>query len=98
MKEFDYITPIKDALDVEMHNICALFCTIGTPIESPRWFNFREKKEDRIMIGSTQRDALYFWVDAPYDVNIIEVTEFWKQFKAYRTNFLETNYKTIQTN
>lgn len=98
MKDFDYITPIKDKLDEEMHNICILFCTIGTPSESPRWFNFGGKAMDsnKIKIASTQRN-IYFWIEVPYDIDYIDVEDFWLQFKQYRTNFLQTHYKTIST-
>ena len=95
----DYITSIKDLLDKEMHRICVLFCTIGTPIESPRWFNFRDmnREENTIKIGSTQRNALWFEIEPDYSVDLVEVRDFWNQFKTYRTEFLETNYKTIST-
>ena len=95
----DYITPIKELLDKQMHNICVLFCTIGTPLESPRWFNYREidTEEKTLTIGSTQRQALYFKIKADYCVHLIEVSEFWNQFKQYRTEFLQTNYPTIKT-
>ena len=95
----DYITSIKELLNEQMHNTCILFCTIGTPLESPRWFNYREidREENTITIGSTQRQALYFTIKADYSVNLIEVSEFWNQFKQYRTEFLQTNYPTIKT-
>ena len=95
----NYITPIKELLDKQMHNICVLFCTIGTPIESPRWFNYRkiDRELNTLTIGSTQRQALYFTIKADYFVEYVEVNEFWNQFKEYRTEFLQTNYPTIKT-
>ena len=95
----NYISPIKELLDEQMHNICALFCTIGTPVESPRWFNYRKvnKEKNTITISSTQRQSLYFKIKADYSVEYLEVNEFWNQFKKYRTEFLQTNYPTIKT-
>ena len=94
----DYITPIKQQLEIEMHNICALFITIGTASESPRYFNFGgiNRENNTIKICSTQKN-LFFIINSPYPVNYIEVEEFWKQFKAFRTEFLEANYPTIKT-
>lgn len=95
MNKEDYISPIKEILDDKMHMMCAAFVLIGTSEESPRWFNFKEFDEDTkvLTIGSTQRNQLYFNIQTDY--NIIDVTVFWKQFKAYRTEFLENNYPTI---
>lgn len=93
----DYIAPIKKQLDKEMHKVCTLFCLIGTPAETPRYFNFGKFEEDSkiLTIVSTQRSSLGFWVKTPF--NFIEVDKFWQQFKEYRTEFLKENYPTIKT-
>lgn len=91
----DYITPIKKELDKNMHSTCVLFMTIGTPSETPRYFNFKEFDMGTkiLQIGSTQRDVLYFSVQT--DFIFVDCEEFWGQFKEYRTDFLKTNYPTI---
>ncbi len=93
----DYITPIKDALDQEMFDVCNLFIAIGTPSETPRYFNFRDFDEQTkvLRIGSTQRDALWFEVQTEF--NHVECHEFWDQFRRYRTEFLTKYYPTIKT-
>jgi len=97
----DLITPIKDQLDEQMMHHCALFVTIGNGgTESPRWYNYREFDPDSNMltIGSTQKSSLFFTVDCKkLDVGFVSCDEFWSQFKEYRTEFLRTNFKTIET-
>lgn len=92
----DYITPIKKELDKEMHNACALFCTVGTPFETPRYYNFGKfDREAKVLtIASTQNSELGFWLVTPF--RFVDVDEFWQQFKDYRTNFLKENYPTIE--
>jgi|14BtaG_2_1085337.scaffolds.fasta_scaffold00362_26 hypothetical protein len=105
----DYITPIKDQLDENMHLHCSVFITIGSQIETPRYYNYGGYDEEtkKIKIRSTQTDRLFFWVDISdqseeyindfmYTIDI--VSEFWAQFKEYRTNFLKENYPTIDRN
>lgn len=91
----DYITPIKEDLDNAMHFVCSLFVTIGTPAETPRYFNFKKFDEDtkKLTIGSTQREKLFFKVQT--DFNYVHVDDFWPQFRVYRTAFLKENYPTI---
>jgi len=94
----DYITPIKDNLDFEMHQHCAMFMLIGTPRESPRWLNFGhfDLESKILLIQSTQTDRILFEVET--DFVFIPCDEFWPQFKKYRTEFLEKYYPTIKTN
>ena len=95
----DYITPIKDQLDQQMMKHCAFFVTIGSGrCESPRWYNFRDYDEDteQLTIGSTQRMSLFFTIDCKgTGIDFIHCDDFWPQFKEYRTEFLRTNFKTI---
>ena len=52
----DYITPIKEQIDENLHEHCLIFQTIGTPNETPRYyniFNFCEKTKI-LTIASTQ--------------------------------------------
>jgi hypothetical protein len=96
---YDYIMPIKDQLDRHMTTHCAMFVTIGNKsAESPRWYNFRDYDviTKQLTIGSTQRSGLFFDVDCKHlKIKRIDVSEFWPQFKEYRTEFLKTNFKTI---
>jgi hypothetical protein len=36
----DYITPIKDQLDKNMHTHCFWFTKIGSQSETPRYYNY----------------------------------------------------------
>jgi hypothetical protein len=91
----NYIAPIKDLLDENMHNSCALFCTIGTPRETPRFFNFGsfDQETKKLTIESTQKSNFGFWVQTDFDY--VNSNDFWDQFRKYRTNFLMENYPTI---
>ena len=93
----DYITPIKSELDEQMNNVCCLFMLIGTPLETPRYYNLSDFDADTkvLTIGSTQSTSLFFQIHTPFKFNHINTQEFWNQFKEYRTNFLLTNYPTI---
>ncbi len=94
----DYITPIKIQLDKAMNIHCALFCTIGSDGESPRYYNFRnyDLKSEILTIGSTQARRLFFEIDCKgLNFGYLESSDFWQQFKEYRTNFLKQNYSTI---
>lgn len=99
MKKYDYITPIKEQLDRHMTTHCAMFVTVGNGgSESPRWYNYKEFDIDtrQLTIGSTQRRSLFFTIDCTgLNIKRIDVAEFWPQFKEYRTEFLKTNFKTI---
>lgn len=91
----DYIAPIKDKLDEQMHKQCEAFIAIGIPRYTPRYMNFEEFDYDTrvLTIQSTQTSLVYFNIQTDFD--IIEVDKFWAQFKQYRTEFLLTNYPTI---
>jgi hypothetical protein len=94
----DYITPIKDHLDEKMNEACLLYMTIGTPRETPRYYNFRDFDIDTrtLTIGSTQKQSLFFTIDmSKTNINFIVFNDFWQQFKEYRTHFLQTNFETI---
>ena len=111
--EFDYITPIKKQLDEKLSEVCFIFMTIGTSIETPRYYNLnwmKTFKEDKkinpfatknchfIYIGSTQINDLFFKVKCKEDYKEkvkLNASEFWKQFREYRTNFLLKNCPTI---
>jgi len=89
----DYITPIKKELSEKLHEVCNIYMLIGTPHETPRYYNFSNLENNILTIGSTQKRGLNFKVKTNFD--FIEVSEFWLQFKEFRTEFLITNYPTI---
>lgn len=93
----EYIAPIREQLDSNMHDHCVMFMLIGTPAESPRWMNFGGFDNDTrvLTIQSTQRSGIFFNIETDFD--FVEVHEFWEQFKKYRTEFLLTNYPTISS-
>ena len=99
----DYITPIKNQLNEKMHEVCNIFMLIGTPRETPRYYNFGGFDDDTntLKIKSTQNDNLFFTIDCK-NLNYESLTfltsnqnDFWQQFKDYRTQFLLKNYPTI---
>lgn len=91
----NYITPIRKQLDEQMHLQCGAFMLLGTPRETPRYLNFGEFDDDTrvLTIQSTQTSKIFFEVETDFD--FIEVDVLWNQFKEYRTEFLVTNYPTI---
>jgi hypothetical protein len=93
----EYIAPIREQLDSNMHDHCVMFMLVGTPAESPRWMNFGGFDNDTrvLTIQSTQRSGIFFNIETDFD--FVEVHEFWEQFKKYRTEFLLTNYPTISS-
>jgi hypothetical protein len=95
----NYIEPIKAELDEKMNLHCSVFITIGSPKETPRYYNFGgfNDEENTIIIASSQNSKLFFEVSNPFEWCDFDVTDFWQQFKEYRTNFLKTNYPTIET-
>jgi hypothetical protein len=104
----DYITPIKDQLDKNMHTHCFWFTKIGSQSETPRFYNYGDYDAEtkQIKIRSTQTDNLFFLVDIgnqskeyidDFMYGMDTVDDFWIQFKEYRTNFLKENYPTIKT-
>ena len=84
----EYIAPIREQLDSNMHDHCVMFMLVGTPAESPRWMNFGGFDNDTrvLTIQSTQRSGIFFNIETDFD--FVEVHEFWEQFKKYRTEFL----------
>tara|TARA_R100000789_G_C2988713_1_gene145503 strand:+ start:488 stop:826 length:339 start_codon:yes stop_codon:yes gene_type:complete len=96
----NYIEPIKTQLDKKMHMICRTFMLIGTPRETPRYYNFKDFESltdgGLLKIGSAQNNKLYFEIRTAVSYPDININEFWKQFKEYRTEFLFKNYPTIE--
>tara|TARA_R110002020_G_scaffold347551_1_gene561240 strand:- start:81 stop:422 length:342 start_codon:yes stop_codon:yes gene_type:complete len=94
LQVIDYITPIKKQLDKEMHLACRYFLfTDGTNRESPRYFNIEDFKNGLLTISSTLENDLYFNIKT--NLKNIDFSEFWAQFKEYRTKFLIKNYSKI---
>ena len=98
--KIDYITPIKNQLNENMHEVCNMFMLIGTPRETPRYYNlkdFEEIENDSFIIEiiSTLNHKLGFKISTPENYPYIDFDEFWQQFKDYRTQFLLNNYPTI---
>lgn len=94
----NYITPIKTALDIEMRSHCDAYLIYKRLYTSPRFYNFGDFDYDtRILtIQSTQNRDLFFKIDCKHlDVGFFDGSEFWQQFKEYRTNFLLDNYLEI---
>lgn len=95
----DLITPIRDQLEENMHFHCMTFCLIGTPLETPRYYNKGgvDFENNKLTIQSTQRSSLYFTVDIPEGTAAFycEPDVFWQQFKEFRTQFLLDHYPTI---
>jgi len=100
-KNTDYITPIKDQLNYQMQETCNMFMAIGTPRETPRYYNFGgfDAETNTLKIKSTQNDDLFFTIDCKglnfNSLAFLPCNEFWQQFKEYRTQFLLENYPTI---
>tara|TARA_R110001632_G_scaffold46402_1_gene117811 strand:- start:12588 stop:12884 length:297 start_codon:yes stop_codon:yes gene_type:complete len=94
----NYITPIKTALDDAMHLHCNGFMLLGSPSETPRYYNVKgyDYESKHLTIFSTQKSGLFFTIDASIlEIGYFDVSEFWTQFKEYRTAFLLENYPTI---
>lgn len=96
----DYISPIREQLEEGMHKHCRFFMVLGSgESESPRWLNFGSQDVEEggriLKIASTQNGLIFFKVELPMSYPHIFVDEFWPQFKAFRTEFLEKNYPTI---
>jgi len=93
----DYIKPIKTELDAKMHIECV--ATLGMNSHySTRWYNVNNFDYDTntLKIQSTQNRDLFFTVDCNHmDIGYFDSSEFWKQFKEYRTDFLLENYPQI---
>jgi len=92
----NYIAPIKSQLEKELNIIANIYKVIGTPLETPRYFNFRNFNEDTkvLIIGSTQ-NSLAFEIQTNF--KWVDVNDFWAQFKEFRTDYLKENHPTIET-
>ena len=109
MKTIDYITPIKEKLEEELHNVCNWFMLIGQPYESPRYYNMSNKTHEQILkdmdnkqhylyIASTMNSELYFKIKITPDYYKLLWKidgDFWQQFKEFRTKYLTKHYPTI---
>ena len=97
------IEKYRTELEQNLYDHCNIFCTIGIPIETPRYYNFGEVYENNnifyLRIESTQSNKLFF------DIEITEnefyqlsgnTQDFWNAFKEFRTEFLTKNYPTIK--
>ena len=58
-----------------------MYMLIGSPGETPRYYNFKNLDNKILRIGSTQKNNLYFEIKTNF--GFINVNEFWKQFKEY---------------
>ena len=96
----NYITPIKNQLDEAMHLHCNGFMLLGSPNETPRYYNVKgfDSKTETLTICSTQKSDLFFEIDCKgLDFSKFWASDFWAQFKEYRTAFLLQNYPTISS-
>ena len=89
----NYITPIEKELDEKLHEVCNMFMLIGSPSDTPRYYNYKSLENGILKIGSTQKDDLFFQIKTDYE--FINADIFWSQFREYRTKFLLNNYTTI---
>lgn len=100
------IDTYRDQLETEMHRQCAVFCTMGTSVESPRWINVEKVFKDEygctyLKFKSTQVSRIFFHIEiseAHYNAlsRMLLVDFLWDDFKQFRTNFLRENYPTIE--
>lgn len=101
----EFIEIYRADLEQAMHTQCAVFCTIGSPAESPRWINVCELKANEegyfIKFQSTQTSRIYFHIAISkehyerWQYGLV-VEELWQPFKDFRTEFLILNYPTIK--
>lgn len=95
----NYITPIKTALDKSMHLHCTNFlANAKSEYDTPRYYNVKDYnyKSKVLTIQSTQKSNRFFKVDASIlEIGYFDASDFWTQFKEYRTAFLLENYPTI---
>ena len=92
----------KEQLEDKLHQQCVVFCTIGSPFESPRWINIDEKYEDNgkyyFKFSSTNAGHIYFTIEVELvDYARFSIDNIWSEFKIFRTKFLEEYYPTIET-
>lgn len=95
---FNYIAPIKRELEKGLHKIALNYTVNRDSIaKSPRWVNYKGFDDDTkvLSLQSTNYSSNEFEVQTDYP--FVEIDEFWAQFKAFRTLFLETNYPNIRT-
>ena len=92
----------KEAIEAKLMKQCAVFVTIGSPIESPRWINLGTRYPDddtHIRFESTQCAHIWFEIEvSKEDKSEYESTdglESWATFKKIRTEFLQKNFPTI---
>tara|TARA_R100000808_G_C2149871_1_gene158426 strand:+ start:919 stop:1290 length:372 start_codon:yes stop_codon:yes gene_type:complete len=50
-KDIDYITPIKEKLEEELHIACNNFILIGSPRETPRYYNMSNRTHEQLNGG-----------------------------------------------
>lgn len=90
----------KEQLEEKMHNQCVVFCTMGSPIESPRWINIHEKYEQDgkyyFKFASTNAGHIYFYIEVELSDYRKLIGDIWSEFKIFRTKFLEEHYPTIK--
>ena len=125
----DYIEPIKEQIDKNLHEHCVRFInkysyritfnrvTLSRRLhDTPRWYNIHSFCEDTktLTIASTQcyfiklseepdpnKTKQFFKIDCS-DIKEFEDfdytfnwSEFWEQFREYRTKFLKKHYSNI---
>lgn len=86
-----------------LHQQCAVFVTIGSPSETPRYINYGEiqEKDGRfwLKMESTQVKHIYFYIqitEEEYNNYFDDTNEFWEEFREFRNDFLRKNYPTIK--
>ena len=120
----DYIKPIKEQIDKNLHEHCVRFInnypdriTLSRRLhDTPRWYNIHNFCEDTktLTIASTQcyfikmleepdpnKTNQFFKIDCTdmqefqdFDFSF-DSSDFWEQFKNYRTKFLTQHYPNI---
>lgn len=98
----NYIEPIKIQLEEKLNEHCNMFKIIGTPNDTPRYYNFKNYNSETniLKVGSTQNNGLFFEIDCTkfkneYQYILLDMAIFWEQFKKFRTDFLNKNHPTI---
>ena len=76
-----------------------MFMLIGTPLETPRYYNFGgfDNKTGILTIKSTQKSCLFFEVKTDFDYFDIDGMLFWEQFKQYRTIGLKKGFREVES-
>ena len=101
----NFIKKYQSKFEQNLFQHCNMFVTVGTQIETPRYYNFGEVYEKGnkyyLRIESTQTNRLFFDVEITKDEFhdlLFDTQNFWNDFKEFRNNFLSTNYPTIDLN